>query len=211
MIDNKPSCALDGAWEERGVIGTRIEIKEPHITVLWRNSPVLETTFSTKKDGDKTVLVLSKTGLKFKGSATDYGRVTNLVFSDGKLEFEKDFPITGPSVEILTKTENSRYGNYEIVDGELPRLEGEWRDGDGYITLVFEGNTMTLNGDKKRVHLLRSNGSYPPPGTLRLVDDDASVYEWEGMSNFEFDGEKITASLMVCDAKPINLIFTKVK
>ena len=35
---------LSGAWEERGVIGTRIEIDGDDICVLWRNAPVLETS-----------------------------------------------------------------------------------------------------------------------------------------------------------------------
>jgi type I restriction enzyme M protein len=34
---------LEGAWEEPGVIGTRVEIEKDRITVLWRNAPVLET------------------------------------------------------------------------------------------------------------------------------------------------------------------------
>ena len=56
MKDSETRKALDGAWEERGVIGTRIEIKGDKLTVLWRSGVVLETKFKTERDGENIAL-----------------------------------------------------------------------------------------------------------------------------------------------------------
>ncbi|MBQ7446019.1 MAG: hypothetical protein IJS71_08835 [Clostridia bacterium] len=197
---------LNGAWEEPGVIGTRVEISGKKITVLWRNSPVLETTFSKIKKEDVTVLELKDKSLKNGNS--EYATVESLVLKDGVLSFTKNFSITGPSTEDLKKTKNGRYGNYETVDGILKELQGSWRSGDGAPELIFKKNKMTLFGTEYKVHVLRPNYE---SGTVKYViaDEDPSKYEFGGITRPEYCGGVITARLIVCDGPSIELVFRK--
>ncbi|MBQ7475011.1 MAG: hypothetical protein IJS78_03720 [Clostridia bacterium] len=207
MFGKKKHPELSGAWEEPGVIGTRIEIDGDRLTVLWRNSPVLETVFTVKEEDGGELLVPRKTGMRYAGASSDYAEATRLFYADGALEFEEFFPITGKSSTTLRKTDRSRYGNVAVIDGELKNLRGEWIANE-YNRITFRGDVMTLNGRERRVHVVKSgDGS----GPLRIIDADASVYEWEGMANFEFYGDRITASLMVCDAPPVRLEFVRRK
>ena len=121
----KTAKELNGAWEERGVIGTRIEIDGKNITVLWRNSPVLTTMFKLKDAEGGAELELKSNGLRYEGSKSDYATVTRIFYSEGRLIFEEHFPITGPSKTELTKTECSRFGNYTVCDNVLKELQGK--------------------------------------------------------------------------------------
>ena len=133
---------LNGAWEEPGVIGTRIEISGSRLTVLWRNSPVLETKFSTKKQAGRTDLLPKSRGFRYKSAISDYAELKELYFEDGKLVLIEHFPITGDSETKLEKTDRSRYGDYTIADEALNELKGTWIDDHGFLPLVFELNKL---------------------------------------------------------------------
>lgn len=194
---------LNGAWEEPGVIGTRIEISGSRLTVLWRNSPVLETKFSTKKQAGRTDLLPKSRGFRYKSAISDYAELKELYFEDGKLVLIEHFPITGDSETKLEKTDRSRYGDYTIADEALNELKGTWIDDHGFLPLVFEGNTLLMGEKKHKIHLLRSNGKYAHHGQLKIVDIDPSVYGWDGLCDFVYDGGIITARMDVCDAQAI--------
>lgn len=199
---------LNGAWEERGVVGTRVEIDDKKITVLWRNAPVLETTFKTKTEGDGLKLVLSKNGLRYSGTFSDYAAITELKYVGGQLEMTEYFPITGESKTSLTKTENSRYGNYDVVDAVLNELQGKWQDGEGSFELEFHKDEMILNGRKTKIHVLRSKDG--PDDRYLIADADPSVYELQGFSRFSFDGNTIAGLMTILDAPaPKIVIFSK--
>ena len=199
---------LNGAWEERGVIGTRIEINNKRIVIMWRNSPVLDTSFEISEKNGSAVLELEKTGLRYQGSASDYAEVTGIEYADGKLIFKENFPITGPSETALEKTENSKYGPYLISDGEtLKLLSGEWKDGSGFYTLKIKKNVMEWNGTKIKFHTLIPKSGFC--GIFRIVDEDPSKYEVFHLSNMTFDGQNIRANEIVCDGPTIELVFTK--
>ena len=206
MFGKKANRDLEGAWEEPGVIGTRIEIEGDSITVLWRNAPVLETKFKTKKVDGGLLLELKKTGMRYAGSATDYAEVTRIFCRDGALEFEEFFPISGKSSSTLKKTENSRYGNYDIADSELPLVQGEWVANE-YHSFTISGDVMEMCGKKRKIRLLVSQGQVNGP--IRIVDADASVYELQGLANFEFIGGGITATMLICDAPSVRLTFRR--
>ena len=208
MKDGEIRRALDGAWEERGVIGSRIEIKKDKLTVLWRGGVVLETKFKTEQSGDVITLRLAQNGMRYKGASSDYATVTEIRFDGGALFFEEDFPITGKSVTKMEKTENSRYGGVKIVDGEvLKQLRGEWRDDDGYHKLVFKGDALEINGEKIKIHVVGASSS----GPYRVIDADPSK---DGVGYFygmEYLGDTIAARMMICDAPPVVYTFRKVK
>lgn len=208
---NRYSAELNGAWEERGVIGSRIEIDGRRITVLWRNEPVLETTFKTEETENGLELRLKSTGMRYAKAVTDYAQVTRITYSDGRLEFVEYFPISGESRTVMTRTENSRYGNYEIVDDVLPQLQGKWKTDNDYMELVIRRDELSMNGRKTRIHVLRSKNPNEPQGQYLIADQDPSVYEWEGLSRFEFDGERITTRMLVCDAPSVRYVFEKVR
>ena len=199
---------LNGAWEVRGVIGTRIEIDAPHIVVLWRNSPVLTTTFKKKKLDDGIELVLKHRGMRYENANSDYAEMRELLYKDGKLEMTEYFPITGESRDTLEKTDKSRFGNFTIVDEVLCELKGKWRDEYDHFTLKFSGNTLTLGDEKIRVHVLRSDSGYP--ANLQIVNVDASVYEVFCFMSLEYTGSFIIGRIMVYDASPMEVVFRRV-
>ena len=205
----KKHSELNGAWEERGVIGTRIEIDSPRVTVLWRNAPVLTTTFREVESGDNTELVLKHSGLRYDTSASDYAEIKSLIYEDGKLNMTEFFPISGESVKTLEKTGNSRYGDFTIVDEVLKELRGEWLDDGGTYPLKFSGNTLSFCGSKTKIHILRSNSGYPPD--LRIVDENPACYGILDFTSLDYDGETITGRIMVCDAPSVRLVYKKVK
>lgn len=207
----KKKSDFDGAWEERGVIGTRIEIEGDRLTVLWRNGPVLETKFKVKKTDEGEELVLAHKGLRYENSDRDYAEVTGIVVKDGKMRFTEYFPISGKSESTLEKTERSRYGDVTIVDREvLPQLQGEWTDDGGYIRIVFSGDTAMYNGDKIKIHAVKSNSSYAS-GEYRIIDADPSKYEVFFLANMKFEGGVLSAVIPVCDAPSVTTYFKKVK
>lgn len=199
---------LEGAWEEPGVIGTRIEIYNSMLTVLWLNSPVLETRFKVKKSGERMEILPKSRGFRYKNDISDYAELKELYYENGTLTLLEYFPITGDSTTKLKKTDRSRYGNYVIADEAISELQGTWRDENCFIPLVFKGNVMYLNKNKIKIHLLRADGENASEG-LRIVDVDPSVYNWDGLFDFVYDGVKITALLDVCDASPIRFVFRK--
>lgn len=208
MTSREIMTALDGAWEERGVIGTRIEIKKDRLTVLWRSGVVLDTKFKTEQSGEKVNLILASRGMRYAGASSDYATVTDLYLDGGALYFEEDFPITGKSVTKLEKTENSRYGNVTFVENSvLHELCGEWQDDSGYHKLVFKGDTLDINGEKIKIRVVRDASG----GPCRIINDDPSK---DGVGYFygmEYLIEAITARIMVCDAPPVIYMFKRVK
>ncbi len=199
---------IQGNWEERGVIGIRVEIIGDSLTVLWRGGPVLETRFKAEEGEDGALsLKLDKNGLRYKGAANDYATVTGITYRDEKLTFEEHFPITGPSVTVLSKTENNRYGNYEIRNDLIKGLEGTWTDGSGYNELVFKDDTMTVNGKKIRFVVLKPCWSANREYIIR--DADPSKELPYGLSAIRIEGDTLVSSILVCDAPSIPLTFRR--
>jgi hypothetical protein len=209
--NRKHEEALNGAWQEPGVIGTRIEIEGKNITILWRNRPVLETTFRTAEEDGGIELILKEKDLRNDPSEKPYATVTRLFCKDGKLIFAEDFPISGPSTDVLSKTELSRYGNVTICDEVLDELQGNWVEANGgdYFHLTFQGSRMTLTGNGTReVHAVRSNGWMNEPPVM-IIDADPSVYEWRGLCNMTYEGGEIRLQMIVCDAPPMYITFRR--
>ena len=200
---------LNGAWEEPGVLGTRIEIGGRKLTVLWRNAPVLETTFRLGKGSEGRELILKKRGLRYPDAGADYAEITGLRYLDGTLTLTEHVPITGESRTAMKKTEHSRYGNYSVENEILKELRGTWKSGDGFRTLAFRGDEMSLGDFRTRVCVLRSRDPYAPPGRYLIADRDPSVFGWQGFDRFVYEGGVIRGQMMICDARPAVVEFTK--
>ncbi|MBP5617871.1 MAG: hypothetical protein J6X61_01810 [Clostridia bacterium] len=205
MLDHSE---LNGAWEEPGVIGTRIEIEENRIVVLWRSAPVLTTTFRIQAGEEGEELLLKRAGMRYENAASDYATVAGLVYRDGVLTLTEDFPISGVSVTCLKKTANSRYGAFDAADERLGELAGTWKERGGYLTLTVTGDVMDLDGRQGRIHLLRSRND-PPGAPLAIRDADPSVFAWGGIDGLTYDGERITGYRRICDASSEFLVFEK--
>ena len=198
---------LYGAWEERGVIGTRIEIEKKTVTVLWRGAPVLVSGYTVREDGEKLTLILKQNGMRYEHSTSDYAAVTELFEENGKLTFRELFPISGPSETVLTKTENNRYGNYEIVTNEcLPLLAGSWKDDRGFYFMTFNKDILSIGGEKKKIVLLKSR-NYPSEIIVHAEDPSADMID--GLTNIVLRGDVLFATIPVCDAPSLELRFTK--
>ena len=198
---------LDGAWEERGVIGTRIEIDGKRITVLWRGGPVLETTFKIVVSESGFELRLKKNGLRYAGAYSDYAEVKSVTYADGKLTFTEYFPITGESKTTLSRTDRTRYGDYDIDQSVLPELQGVWKSDP--FEIEFKNDEAVLDGDKRRIVVLRPRNGYGSEGRYIIADSDPSVDEWHGFSRFEYEGGVIRTRMLVCDAPSVEFVFRK--
>ena len=194
---------LNGYYEEKGVIGTRIEINYPNILVLWRNSPVLKTKFKVKDNK----LILEENNLKYENSESSYAIVTSIILKDDKLEFKENFPITGESITVLSKTENTRFGDYEIVDEIFKKLQGKWKADNLSSELIIKNDTLILDDKKVKAHVLKlsSNNNY------KIVDQDPSKYEIFYFDILEYNGENIIGRVMVYDAEPIIIKFKNIE
>lgn len=196
---------LDGYWEPNH-LGPRIEIKGKAIIVLWRNSTVLQTTFSEKIDGDRVILALKNNELKYSYEQKPYATVDELYYQNGYIHIVENFPISGLSTDEFKRTENSRYGAYDVVNELLPSLRGEWKSENDW-SFTIKGNELTMFGEKMKICVLRSK-KYP--NLYKIVDENPANYEMlSGLRQFELKGDVITTAIQVCDAPSIDLIFKK--
>ena len=200
---------LEGAWEEPGVIGTRIEIEGARITVMWRNAPVLQTTFKKKRRDGGTELILAHAGMRYRGDGKDYAQLRSLFYKDGALEMTEDFPITGENRQTLKKTAQSRYGNYTPVKEPLKELQGTWQDEEGIFTLTFSGDRLTADGRSTRICLLRSNSDPADSRRFKVADADPARFEVLQFSHMEYTNGELTAGILVLDAPSPLLRFRK--
>lgn len=198
----------DGAWEEKYVIGTRLEIKKNVLTVLWMSSPVLTSPFSVATEKEVTLIVPKEREMRYTGDSRPYATLSRLEWRGGEILMEEDFPITGKSEKLLSPTENSRYGNVKIVDGEiLPALKGKWKSDDGYHEFEIKKNKLIARGETLSVHAVRN-----PSGMTELVHDDPGVRSLLDFSTLQIaDPETIFGTIPICDAPAVRIVFKKVR
>ncbi len=198
MVDKNE---LKGNWEQRGVIGTRIEIVDNRITVLWMSCPVLSTTFEICDSADGgTELLLNDRGLKNKGCSESYATAEHLIYSGGQLRFVKNFDISGLSEETLTRTDNSRYGNVTIKDELLERIQGRWvMQGRGSGAFTIEGSRLTIGADSFTIRAAVNNGYSSRGEDFAIINCDPAVKGMGYYSEMLCFGDEIRAYIMVCD------------
>ncbi len=199
----------DGAWEEKGVVGSRIEIEGKKLTVLWRGGPVLETRFAAAEEDGKILLVPEENEMRYTPGGKPYGTVTRLEWQDGNILFTEHFPITGESSSLLSPTEKSRYGDVTIVDGEvLPVLKGKWEGEGGYPSFEIRGGVIAADLSKENIRAVRRNWD----GKIELVSEDPSHDFVLGLSNIEvLDQNTISVVIPVCDAPRIPILVRRKK
>ncbi len=205
---------LDGAWQPDDY-GTRVEIKGDTMTVLWRSAPVLETKFSVAAEGEKRVLRLEKTGLRYRDADEDYAAVTACWVEDGKMHLCQRFPITGDDEEILAPTTESRYGDVTVITEKmLPRLQGEWRTADGRHAIRIAGATLEsrFGGDDwerpVRIAVVRYNWKRDQD-RCTIVPEDPAQHELVPFTTFEYKKGRLHTRIIVHDADSPEFVFEK--
>ena len=213
-VGDTVGALLEGYWEP-GNRGTRVEIHEDEMTVLWLNRPVLVTKFTVIKETEEYVIHLQKNGLRYATEAKDYAMVTGCRLKDGKLYFSKHFPISGPSDEVLSKTTNSRYGNVDIItDQVLPHLQGIWRTTDGNHSIKIQGNTLSLRFRKydwekpEKIAVVRYRWEQDPE-QFRIVNQDPAQEYICHLTEFRHENGKLITCMPVFDAPRVDMIFEK--
>lgn len=214
-VDDNVKDKLQGFWAPSDY-GTRIEIEGDRFMVLWRNRPVLVTTFSVKEDADGWVVLLDKNGLRYAGASDDYATVKDCRLKDGKLYLKKYFPITGDSEETLSKTTNSRYGNVTVVTDEmLPRLSGLWKTDDGRFEMKIENGTLTWRFNKSKweipeaIAVVRYNYERNPDSFTIVNKDPAEDFVCH-LLPFRHVGGMLSTRMVIYDAKAPEMLFEKV-
>ena len=198
---------LDGAYIlADGSYGLRLELTGSRFLLLWRNSPVLDTRYSF--EGGK--LIPEDNGLRTAYDNEPYAAITGCRLEDDRIVLEELFPISGPSVTVLARTQYSRYGSVTIEnDTVLPMLQGVWKDDRGFLTLRFEGDEVTVNGsDKDHIAAVRYIHASAGEG-YSIVNKDPSRDYIVHFLPFEFDGEVITAGIPVCDGPTMRFTLRK--
>jgi len=215
-VDDTVITLLEGYWEP-GNRGTRVEIHEDEMTVLWLNRPVLVTKFTVTKENEEYVLHLQKNGLRYAADAKDYATVTGCSLKDGKLYFSKHFPISGPSDEVLSKTTNSRYGNVDIItDQALPRLQGIWRTIDGSHSIKIQGNTLSIRFREydwekpEKIAVVRYRWEQNPE-RFRIVNQDPAQEYICHLTEFRHENGKLITCMPVFDAPRADMVFVKIE
>ncbi|MBO4261043.1 MAG: hypothetical protein J5921_00320 [Clostridia bacterium] len=199
---------IQGNWEERGVVGPRIEIIGDRIVILWRGGPVLDTNFTTEEEADGTLLFkLAKNGLRYVNSPSDYASVGKMTYKDDRITMEELFPITGSSVTVFSRTENNRYGNYDILSDMFDWLKGSWTDESGYNNILFEKDTATINGEKIKIVVLKPR--WAGNSELEIRDANASRGLPGGLASLKIKDGRLIGCIQVCDAPSIYLVFSK--
>ena len=202
---------LNGAWEPKGYIGPRVEIRGRKLVRLWRGSPVLETGFTTREEDGKLLLLLRDTELRYAGAGSPYASVKACWYADGALTFVDDFPITGESTDVLFPTDNSRYGNVTVVDREmLPLLRGKWAARDWGFVLRFRGRVMEYGfgdelSEREEIIALRSNGD----GEVSIRPRDPGKDGFRSFAPLRWQGGVLVTYIPVMDAPAQNLVFEK--
>ena len=207
---------LQGYWIP-GDFGTRVEISGDEFLLLWQNKPVLKTTFTVEEKDGSLILHLAESGMRYSGDAKDYGTVKECRWHDGAMYFTKFFPITGDSPEVLHKTENSRYGNVDLVNEEiLPLLQGAWKaDNHGY-ELKIEGSSLQYRWGKGKwekpvpIAVVKSRSRYSG-GVLRVVNADPAQRTVGCFIEFTYTGGTLETCIPVCDADAPRLVFRQKK
>lgn len=205
---------LDGAWEPKGYVGPRVEIKGKELVRLWMGSPVLRTEFTVEKQGEKMVLHLKKTALSYEGSSSSYATVKECFVQDGGMTFVDDFPISGESRDTLYPTQNSRYGNVTIVDEQaLPLLKGIWKQTDYDAEIRFQGNVISFGygydfKDSTRIVTVRKN--WENGDRIYVINEDPARSDVGCYEDMYLEAGVVHVRIPVCDAKPIFLEFVKV-
>lgn len=207
---------IEGAWET-DYIGTRIEINNNHLIILYRNRIVLDTNFKLLTDGEVKILKLEKTSLRYRDDGDDYGVVDKLYLEDNKLHLETTYNITGKDEEILNKTEASRYGDVEIVDEKfLPKLQGKWKAPNSNYTLEIKGNVMICRysdgteADRSEITVTHNNDE-SDPNYCHIVHKDPAITEGVGrFTRFTYENGKLITYEFILDADSPRLEFEKI-
>ena len=207
---------LEGAWET-DYIGTRIEIKGDHLTVLHRNRIVLDTNFVLSADGEVKILRLEKINLRYRDDGDDYGVVDKLYLEGNKLHLETTYNITGKDEEILNKTEASRYGDVEIVDEKfLPKLQGRWKATNSNFILEIKGNVMICRYndgtemDRNEITITHNNDE-SDPNYCHIVHKDPAIMEGISVfTRFTYTNDKLITYEIILDADSPQLEFEKI-
>ena len=205
----KPDKQLNGSWEERGVIGDRIEISDNRIVFLWMSGPVLQTTFTIKEENGVKELQLARKGLRYQNASSDYGTVERVYFEDGKLHYVKHFPISGLSESVLTPTERSRYGNVTIDDTLLKKVQGTWQEASsGYFSFEIHKDRLKMQKEIYPIH-----GAVKPATRhgeeFSLIHQDPSRHRLACFEEMVYADGVIKAYMLVCDLGMQEMIFHK--
>ena len=207
---------LEGAWEGK-YIGTRIEIQGDQITILYRNRPVLETTFTLLENGEIKYLRLINVGLRYKEDSKDYAIIDKIYLENEQLHLYKTFYIAGEHNEILHKINNSRYGDVTVVDEEiLPKLQGFWKAPNSSYILEIKGNKLicrykddVLSEDK--ITVVHYNDE-TDPNLFSIINKDPARLEGVCMfTNFTYQDDKLSAYEIIFDDDSPRLEFEKIK
>lgn len=199
---------LTGNWEEKGVIGSRIEISNDGIVFLWQSGVVLQTTFTAEEtDAGVIELHLAENGLRDTGTASVYATVERLYYQDGKLYYTENFPISGLSEKVMSLTDRSRYGYVTINDDLLANVQGQWEDTfTGHFAFEIVGDQMTMDGTTFRIHAgvnrYRNRGE-----EFSIIHQDPAVHGVGYFTEMIYKDGAVKAYLLVCDVGMHEVVF----
>ena len=203
---------LNGAFEP-SYIGPRVEIEGDRLTFFWRGAPSLVTTFTASQEGEKTVLNLGYIGLKNRLTDEEpYAFVTSCSYENDTLTVVKNYVISGESVDVMHRTENSIYGDVTVVDDILlPLIEGSWRADSFGFEVTFKDGKLIMNGSfagEQDIICVKYN--YDKSDKMYIRSKDPSVEAMFGLTDYCYENGRLTAIIPVCDAPSVTVEFNRI-
>lgn len=191
-------AVLQGNWEERGVIGSRIEISGSDVVFLWQGGEVLKTVFTAEKHDDVIELKLKENGLRYASAQSDYASVERVFYENGRLHYIKNFPITGLSEDVMEKTDRSRYGDLRIDDTLLNKIQGKWSDKSGFTRLTIEKDRLRFDDRVIPIHAaVKAYRSYGED--FAVIAHDPAVHGIGYYSDLVYADGVLKGYILVCD------------
>ena len=193
-------------------MGPRVELDEKFYIQLWRGAEVLKTAYKTEEREGRLYILPEETGLRYAKGSEPYATIKECYFEEDTLTVLENFPFSGDSTDTYKRTNNNRYGNFEIVDAEyLPLLEGTWSCGSAMLKI--QDNKLYFGYDKEGLNhsealpvtVLKSGYSKE----IFLHHINPSVEMLHNYYRIEFRGNKLYATIPVCDAPSFEQVFEK--
>lgn len=204
---------FNGAWEEKGVIGPRVEIQGNRLVRLWNANIVLETDFETFEEGGKTVLKLVHSGLRDSSSIDPYATIKECYYDGAALVFIDEYRFAGETELRMTPTSNSRYGNVTIVSDEvMPQLQGKWES--KYTDLLFEGSFLSISGHglnkpESVTQVVAVKHNSQDSDEIFIIDKDPAKKSIGTYTSIIFCDGSLKAYVRVSDTQSMEVAFTK--
>ena len=175
---------------------------------------VLKTTYETKEQDGRLYLLLEENSLRYTKDSEPYATVRECYFEGDCLVISEFFPISGESTDQYKRTNNSRYGDADILDiKNIPDLLGVWSCGSAFLKITTDRIFLSYEkgkfSKKNALPMVILRTRYN--GEVRIAHADPSKDGIFYYIRMVYSPGQICATVPVCDAPSVTEVFKKIK